>query len=148
MIAILAMGSVCAFAQKGEQAIGVSLNFGTTASNAGLGVKYQHGLTDAIRIEPSMTYYFGERGMFDITINGHYLFDVAPNLNAYPLVGIGIDFCRHAHRKTETSLKLDFGGGIEYDVTDKIAIGLELRYEVITGGFSQLVASFGAKYKF
>ena len=161
MVAILAMGSVCVFAQKGEKAAGINLNFGTTASNVGLGVKYQHGITDAIRIEPSVTYYFGGDGMLDITVNGHYLFNVAPKITVYPLVGIGFDFCRYewldfdfdtwnytTTKETDTSFKIDFGGGIGYDVTDKIALGLELRYEVITGGFSQFAAGIGAKYKF
>ncbi len=104
--------------------------------------------------------------MLDITVNGHYLFNVAPKITVYPLVGIGFDFCRYewidvdiidefslsyeykTTKETDTSFKIDFGGGIEYDVTDKIALGLELRYEVITGGFSQFAAGIGAKYKF
>ena len=159
---LLAMGGMGAFAQKGEKAVGINLNYGTTASNVGLGAKYQHGITDAIRIEPSLTYYFGGSGMLDITVNGHYLFNVAPKINVYPLVGIGFDFCRYewididwdnydsykTTKETDTSFKIDFGGGAEYDVTDKIALGLELRYEVITGGYSQFVVGIGAKYKF
>lgn len=69
-----ALISIGAFAQKGEKAIGVNLNFGTTASTVGLGAKFQYGITDAIRIEPALTYYFGDTGMLDIAVNAHYLF--------------------------------------------------------------------------
>lgn len=74
MLAILATSSVCVFAQKGDKSAGINLNFGTTAKNVGLGAKFQYGITDAIRIEPSLTYYFGGSGMLDITANAHYVF--------------------------------------------------------------------------
>ena len=47
-----------AFAQKGIQAAGVSLNYGTEISSIGLGVKYQYNITDNIRLEPSINYFF------------------------------------------------------------------------------------------
>ena len=157
----VALISVGAFAQKGEKSAGINLNFGTTASSVGLGAKFQYGITDAIRIEPSVTYYFGVCGMFDATVNAHYLFNVAPKVNVYPLVGLGFDACRYEtvvgsqslgdwgiEKQTDAAFKFDFGGGVEYDFTDKIAAGLELRYEVISGGFSQFVVGLGAKYKF
>lgn len=167
IIAILAMSGVCAFAQKGEKSAGINLNFGTTAKNVGLGAKFQYGITDAIRIEPSLTYYFGGSGMLDITANAHYVFNIVPKFNVYPLVGIGFDMCRYetmdfgdwlenflmeedfeTKHETDVCFKFNFGAGAEYDITSRIALGLELRYEVITGGYSQFVAGIGAKYKF
>lgn len=159
--------SVGAFAQKGEKAAGINLNFGTTAKNVGLGAKFQYGITDAIRIEPSLTYYFGGSGMLDITANAHYVFNVAPKFNVYPLAGFGFDMCRYetvdfgdswdvypfvgdfeTKHETDVCFKFNFGVGAEYDITSRIAMGLELRYEVITGGYSQFVVGIGAKYKF
>ena len=168
MLAILATSSVCVFAQKGDKSAGVNLNFGTTAKNVGLGAKFQYGITDAIRIEPSLTYYFGGSGMLDITANAHYVFNIVPKFNVYPLAGIGFDMCRYetvdfgdvsdyypgvgldyeTKHETDVCFKFNFGAGVEYDVTSRIAMGLELRYEVITGGYSQFVVGIGAKYKF
>ena len=162
MIVILMAGSVCVFAQKGEKAAGINLNFGTTASNVGLGAKFQYGLTNNIRIEPSFTYYFGGSGMYDITANVHYLFNVAPQINVYPLAGIGFDMCRYemvqideynnfeykTSKETDAAFKINFGAGAEYGITEHISAGLELRYEVITGGYSQFVVGIGTKYKF
>lgn len=155
-----ALISVGVFAQKGARAAGVNLNYGTTASTVGLGAKFQYGITDAIRIEPSLTYYFGGTGMLDVSVNAHYLFNVASKINLYPLAGLGFDACRYEvlvgdvydgwdmDKKTDAAFKFDFGGGAEYEITNNIAAGLELRYEVISGGFSQFVVGLGATYRF
>ena len=50
------MGS--AFAQKGIQSAGVHLSYGTEIESFGIGVKYQYMITDNIRLEPSMNYFF------------------------------------------------------------------------------------------
>lgn len=152
--------SIGVYAQKGEQAAGINLNFGTTASSVGLGAKYQYGITDAIRLEPSLTYYLGDTGMLDVTVNAHYLFDVHPKIKVYPLLGIGIDMCRYEYsdmdeawnektsHETDACFKLNLGGGGEYALTDKWSVGLELKFEIITGGYSQFVVGLGTAYKF
>lgn len=149
------------FAQKGEKSVGVNINYGTTAKSVGLGAKFQYGITDKIRIEPSLTYYFGGTGMLDITGNVHYLFDINPKINVYPLAGIGFDLCRYetynidwyegistSSKETASCFKFNIGGGAEYAVAENISIGLELKYDVITDGYSQFVVGVGAKYKF
>lgn len=64
------------FAQQGKQAIGGNLSYGTEIESVGIGLKYQYNITDQIRIEPSMNYFFKNDGlsMFDINANIHYLF--------------------------------------------------------------------------
>ena len=52
----LGCGSV--FAQQGKQAIGGNLSYGTEIESVGIGLKYQYNITDQIRIEPSMNYFF------------------------------------------------------------------------------------------
>lgn len=41
------------YAQKGRQAIGFGLSYGTEIESAGLGIKYQYNITNPLRIEPS-----------------------------------------------------------------------------------------------
>lgn len=96
MVAILAMGSVCAFAQKGGQRVGLNLNYGTEISNVGLGAKYQYGITDAIRLEGGFDYFFKKDGasMWDINVNAHYLFPFAEKFAVYPLVGLTYANCK------------------------------------------------------
>ena len=66
------MGS--AFAQKGIQAFGVHLGYGSEIESASIGVKYQYNITNNIRLEPSANYFFEKKGidMFDFNANAHY----------------------------------------------------------------------------
>lgn len=45
------------YAQKGRQAIGFGLSYGTEIESIGLGLKYQYNITNPIRLEPSLNYF-------------------------------------------------------------------------------------------
>lgn len=98
MVATFLVASVCsAMAQKGDMAGGVQLNYGTQGG-VGIGAKFQYGITNAIRIEPSVNYYLGgsaSEGIIDANVNVHYLFGVAPKVNVYPLIGLGYASCKY-----------------------------------------------------
>ena len=58
MVAIILMvGVSAAMAQKDVKAVGLNLNYGSEIKNVGIGAKFQYGITDAVRIEPSFNYY-------------------------------------------------------------------------------------------
>jgi outer membrane protein X len=147
------MGS--AFAQKGIQAAGVHLSYGTEIESFGIGIKYQYNITDNIRLEPSMNYFFENNGIdqFDINANAHYLFPMASNVRIYPLAGltfarwsfpqlIGGKFSNDA-----TRLGINFGGGAEMDITDKLMLNFELKYQFVND-FDQAIFNFGIAYMF
>ena len=82
---------VCgAHAQQGKQAFGFHLGYGTEIESVGIGVKYQYNILDALRLEPSVDYFFKNDGvdMFDFNVNAHYLFPVASGARLYPLFGL------------------------------------------------------------
>lgn len=92
MVAIILMvGVSVAMAQKDVKAVGLNLNYGSEIKNVGIGAKFQYGITDAVRIEPSFNYYLEKDGlsMWDLNANIHYLIDVAEKIKVYPLAGIG-----------------------------------------------------------
>ena len=147
------MGS--AFAQKGIQAAGVHLSYGTEIESFGIGIKYQYNITDNIRLEPSMNYFFENNGIdqFDINANAHYLFPMASNVRIYPLAGltfarwsfpqlIGGKFSNDA-----TRLGINFGGGAEMDITDRLMLNFELKYQFVND-FDQAIFNFGIAYMF
>ena len=147
------MGS--AFAQKGIQAAGVHLSYGTEIESFGIGIKYQYNITDNIRLEPSMNYFFENNGIdqFDINANAHYLFPMASNVRVYPLAGltfarwsfpqlIGGKFSNDA-----TRLGINIGGGAEMDITDKLMLNFELKYQLVND-FDQAIFNFGIAYMF
>ena len=144
-----------AFAQKGIQAAGVHLSYGTEIESFGIGLKYQYNITDNIRLEPSMNYFFENNGIdqFDINANAHYLFPMASNVRVYPLAGltfarwsfpqlIGGKFSNDA-----TRLGINIGGGAEMDITDKLMLNFELKYQLVND-FDQAIFNLGIAYMF
>lgn len=171
-VALIGMGS--AFAQKGEQRVGLNLNYGTEISNVGLGAKYQYGITDAIRLEGSFDYFFKKDGlgMWDINVNAHYLFPVAEKFKVYPLVGLtyshwkmdGIDYGSEfegmspedkeewgitdlEESSSASKFGVNLGAGVQYDVNETWAVNFEVKYQLISD-YNQAVFGLGVAYKF
>ena len=145
---ICVMGS--AFAQKGIQAGGIHLTYGTEIESFGIGVKYQYNVTDNIRLEPSMNYFFENNGIdqFDLNANVHYLFPMASNIRVYPLAGL--TFARWDFGKAfddVTRLGVNLGGGIETDIADNFMLNLELKYQFVSD-FDQAIFKIGIAYMF
>ena len=144
------MGS--AFAQKGIQAAGVHLSYGTKIESFGIGVKYQYNITDNIRLEPSMNYFFANNNvdMFDINANVHYLFPMASNIRIYPLAGLTFAKWNSSLIGGETHLTrlgVNIGGGAEMDITDKLMLNFELKYQLVND-FDQAIFNLGIAYMF
>ena len=139
------MGS--AFAQKGIQAFGVNLGYGSEIESASIGVKYQYNITNNIRLEPSANYFFEKRGvdMFDLNANAHYLIPTENNIRLYPLAGL--TFTRWDFGKVANRLGLNIGGGAEFDVSDNLFVNFELKYQIIKD-LDQAVFNVGLTYIF
>lgn len=157
----VALISLNVSAQKGEQNIGAHVLYGTDATNIGLGLKYQMNVTDAIRLEAVGDYYLKKDGfsMYDVNLNGHYLFPLSTKWTVYPLVGVNythwssgsIDFETGIDETTtvdikDSSIGLNVGGGIQYQLSDKIRVGAELKYQTISGA-NTAVVGVGVTFK-
>lgn len=165
-----------AYAQKGEQAAGINLGFGTQASNFGIGAKYQYGFTDAWRLEGDVDYFFKASGtsMWDIGVNVHYLFPVAKKFAVYPLAGLAFTNWKTDYNVISglddlpgyddlwgdnddddedwgsdnfAKLAINLGAGVQYDINEKWRVNFEVKYQFISD-FSQALLSLGAVYKF
>lgn len=136
-----------AMAQKGIKSVGLNLNYGTEIESFSLGVKYQQNITDEIRLEPSMNYYFENKGidMFDVNFNAHYLFPMASNIRIYPLAGL--TFERWDIGKVKNKLGVNLGAGAEFDIADQWMMNFELKYKMIKD-FDQATFSLGISYMF
>lgn len=136
-----------AMAQKGIKSVGLNFNYGTEIESFSLGIKYQQNITDEIRFEPSMNYYFENKGidMFDVNFNAHYLFPMASNIRIYPLAGL--TFERWDIGKVKNRLGINFGAGAEFDIADQWMMNFELKYKIVKD-FDQAVFSIGVAYMF
>lgn len=142
------------YAQQGESALGVNLNYGND-TNFGLGVKYRYNLSDHVRIEPAFNYYFKHDyiSMWDLNANFHYLCPVAENVTVYPLAGIGYANAT-AHLKdwgldneSDGKITVNLGAGADFQVSSSVKLNLELKYQIIDD-FNQLVLSAGVVFAF
>ena len=136
-----------ALAQKDIKAIGVHLNYGTEIESFSLGVKYQQNLTNEIRLEPSMNYYFEKRGidLFDLNLNVHYIFPMSSNIRIYPLVGL--TFERWDFGKVKNRLGTNIGSGVEFDIADNWMTNIEFKYKFVKN-LDQPVFTLGIAYMF
>lgn len=142
------------FAQKGIKAIGGHLSYGTDIESVGFGLKFQYNITDNIRLEPSMNYFFKNEGVeqYDINANAHYLFPLASNIRIYPLAGLTFARWNFEYKiegfSTDVSrLGVNSGGGVEMDITDNLLINCELKYQYVSD-FEQAIFNVGIAYMF
>jgi hypothetical protein len=147
-----------AYDQTNSKALGVNLLFGSFNNNIGIGAKYQHFVTDNIRIEGSFGYYFPSNGLYawDINANAHYVFRLSPKFAVYPLAGfsysnwglkLGVLNSTTVYDHTG-SLGANFGGGVQYFLTDNVFVNAEAREQVLSGNYSQTNVSVGIVARF
>jgi len=142
------------FAQKGIKAVGAHVGYGFEIESIGLGLKFQYNVTDNIRLEPSMNYFFKNDGInqFDVNANAHYLFPIASNVRVYPLAGLtfarwNLDYEIEEFSTDVSRLGVNLGGGAEMDITDNLFINCELKYQFVSD-FDQTVFNIGIAYMF
>lgn len=153
--------------QAGDLAIGGNLNYSlhSDIKQFGIGAKMQYSVTDAIRIEPSFNYFFKKDyfSSWDVNINAHYVFNVAPKWNVYPLVGItlvgakahlsdiaddwGDELGDAVGDESETRFGGNVGAGVEYLINDQWSIDFEAKYQIVSD-IDRPVISLGVAYKF
>lgn len=145
-------------AQKGQMAAGVNLNFGLayevgSYNNIGLGAKFQYSLSDHFRLEPAFTYYLKKDNlsMWDLMVNCHYLFPLAQDrLNLYPIAGLGVLGAKASalgYSASTTKFGINLGGGAEYKISQSIALGVELKYQIVAD-YGHLALQLGVTYLF
>lgn len=154
--------------EKGEMAAGANIAYGVKDgfSNFGIGAKFQYNFTDALRIEPSITYFFKKdyTTMWDVNVNLHYLFSVAEKFKIYPLAGIsmvgikvkydydGFDYGGYqipggSISDSTTKFGINLGAGAQYWLTETIGLNLDIKYQIVSE-FDRPVFSIGGVYKF
>ena len=159
----VALFSVGAFAQeKGDMAVGGSLNFNTDASMFGIGARYQYFIIDNLRGDAEFAYYLKKDGvsMFTILASANYLFNINDQFAVYPIAGLGVGISKvdaiEVHVpgfgtvKSDSSSSSDFigqvGAGAQYFFTDKIGVNFDAKVQFGSG--TAFVLAAGILYKF
>ena len=156
------LATLTASAQKGEMAVGGSLNFGilTGRTDIGLMGKYQYNILDQLRAEASVGYYFKKDYVtqLEANVNLHYLFNLGQGgWKIYPLAGLawyqqswdyptGYGYGIIEESDSKSWFGLNLGVGVEYPITEKLKIAGEFRHQILDG--SREVISLGVNYTF
>jgi outer membrane protein X len=164
-VAAVSMSMAASAQEKGDMAVGGNLaqGFGDGYSNLGIGAKFQYNVIKPVRLEGSFTYFFKNDllNMWDMSVNGHYLFPVANKLTVYPLAGVsilnsrvdipGFDFGELGSygggSASNSEFGVNFGGGIDFKLTDRLILNAETKYK-IGDTWDRLILSAGIAYRF
>ncbi len=159
----IVMTTVTANAQeKGDMAAGVKLGFATSNgySHLGAGAKFQYNILDPLRLEGSFTYFLpkemggglvsAKTSMWDASVNAHWLFGLGDKVNLYPLAGLGIfgvtskaEVLGIGASVSTNDFALNLGGGVDFKISQSIALNAEAKYMIAGGGLLVLSAGVG-----
>jgi hypothetical protein len=157
LVAAFAMVSAFASAQV---AVGVHTLYGTGVNNLGIGVRGRYDITDKFRADANFNYYFKKNNLefWDLNANLHYLFNITDKFTVYPMAGLGYANIKSSLEYKELGIVyktndnygkfcLNFGGGVDYALTEDLYLNAEVRYQVVSH-YDQTVFSAGIVYKF
>lgn len=167
LTAVIALLSIGAFAQEGQAYLGGQLAYPTDIKSLGIGVKGGYGITDAIRTQATFDYFLKKDNVscWDLNLDVHYLFPLGDNIKVYPLAGLTYLRCSvdgftqtvstpagsitvgSKESYSDGNLGVNLGGGFQYDLTEKLALNAEVKFQIIKNN-NQGVISAGLLYKF
>ena len=167
IIAFLLLGVVTAagsFAQITH--VGAAGHYGTTIAEFGAGANVFYTINEKIDIVPGLTYFLPHKVNYtngytrdtwwEISLDGHYIPIENTHFQAYGLMGLNFTSVeeksdttflgqRFKDRKTSLELGLNIGGGIQFNMTEKIKPFAQAKYTM--GEASQFVFSVGILFR-
>ncbi|MFI3304921.1 MAG: hypothetical protein R3Y68_00230 [Rikenellaceae bacterium] len=113
-------------------------------STAGVGVYARRSLNGGFRLEPSFIFLCNKDMSIDISADLHYPINLGSDIELYPLVGLSLN------DPSRLGLGINFGGGVGYNVTNRINIDLGAKWGLQTQRYisNPFILSFGCGYKF
>ena len=165
-LAAIACLGTSAFAQKETKEIGLGLVYGTKIQSVGFNLRGQYFITDNVRLEASFNNYFKHNrlSMWDLSANGAYVFNITDKFRVYPMLGFTFtswsreydDPKQNSDNTTTIYVKSDhtvrfganYGGGVEYALSKKVAAFGEIREQVLPNTYTQGAFTLGLKARF
>ncbi len=156
MLAVISLGA-SAQIERGRSSVGLNLGYGFDTENPIIGIDYRYALTNAIRINPGLSHYIKKDGLkaWAIDLNAHYVVRLSDMFRFYPLAGVDLSFWdqelikepRVEDSESKTRVGLNLGLGLEMYATERILVGLEFKYQIISK-VDQAILGIRAGYVF
>lgn len=147
MLTVFTLGAY-AQTQQGQSSVGLNIGYGFDSENATLGVDYRYSLTDAVRLNPSLTALVKNNGLsaWMIDMNAHYVVKLSEMFGFYPLAGLSLSFWDiHGYNATRFGANIGLGG--EVYATQNLTVGLDIKYNIIKD-FDQAMMAVRVGYNF
>lgn len=150
-VAILATTALCAQSAQGEKSVVANIGYQSDFERALIGAQGRYVIADNIRLAPDVMLFFPKNHVlgFDVNVNAHYVFDVAPAFSAYPLAGLSMQNNRFSYKGYSDSFTdwgFNLGAGGSYSLNSENFINLEMKY--ILGDADCFVLAVGYGFKF
>ncbi len=119
----------CSMLHAQRYSLGIGGIYGDDIENVGLHFRSYYNLNEKICFGPEFSYFFTtsesigseeiERSLYEINLNGHYIFELSESWGIYPLVGLNLSvedetITRNGEQEKEAVevFGLNLGGGI------------------------------------
>lgn len=148
LLLVSGWGITSAQTGQGVSSLGFNIGYGFDSENATLGVDYRYCITDAIRLNPGLTYFVKNDGLsaWAIDLNAHYVVKLSEMFGFYPLAGLDLSFWKlGSHNETRLGANIGLGG--EVYATNNLSVGLEVKYNIIKD-FDQALLGVRVGYSF
>ncbi|MGM9758627.1 MAG: outer membrane beta-barrel protein [Parabacteroides sp.] len=129
--------------REGDSSVGLGIGYAFDSEQAAISLDYRYSLTNALRINPELTYLVKKHGLsaWLIDVNAHYLVPLSGSFGFYPLAGLSFSAWNadgagdwYGDKKTSdtiTRIGANIGLGGEFYVTREFTVGLEVKYNII-----------------
>lgn len=154
LLIVMAVFGLAGYAQTqaGRSSVGFNIGYGFDSKNATLGVDYRYCITDAVRLNPSITGFVKNDGVsaWAIDLNAHYVVKLSEMFGFYPLAGLDLSFWKFSaedYSVNRTRFGANVGLGGEVYATQNLSVGLEVKYNIIKD-YDQALLAVRVGYSF
>lgn len=146
---LLTLLAVSGQAQRGRASAGVRLGYALDYETATIGVDYRRDILPDVRLALSQTYMIRNNGMtaWYMDADAHYVVTVSPMFSFYPIGGCGLSVWSPAEVEgSYVRPGLNVGLGGELRLTREIAVGVDMKYNLVQTYHQALIAARVAWY--
>ena len=144
--------SIGAFAQKGGVSLVGQLGYQSDAERFGVQVQGRYGLTNEIRLAPSLGFMFPKHRTLglEVDLNLQYAFPIAgTSLDIYPTTGLNMSNNRRSPKVGDsvgfTKWGYNIGAGFDYHFTSSDFLNFEFQY-TFGSDCARIMVGYGYKF--